>query len=302
MAESRPNDGAPRAILLATDLSARCDRALDRAAQLATQWKSRLVALHVIEPVIQSAAESPEQPAPSRRRPGDRLAVAERELRADLLTEFAAATAIVGEGDPAEVIARVALERGCGLIVTGVARDEALGRFSLGRTVDRLARRSRVSLLIVKNRNRRPYRHVVVATDFSPSSRHALEAALRLFPDQGLTLFHAFHAPFLGFAGDEERQIAEFHRLAAGNCAKFLAETKAAEGRGPLLASLIEHGPPAQLLREYAWDKGADLVVLGTHGRSAAMDLLLGSTAQAILGALPCDALLVRDPHAVVEG
>lgn len=295
MAETARDAGAPRAILLATDLGARCDRALERAVQLSGQWKARLVALHVLE-----SAPS-EETMPSWRRTRDPHAVAERELRSDLQSQAVSATALVADGDPAETIARVAQERGCGLVVTGVARDEALGRFSLGRTVDRLARRARVPLLIVKNRVRGPYRHVVVATDFSRSSRHAFEAALRLFPDQGLTLFNAFHAPFLGFAADEQRQIAEFRKLAADECARFLAETKAAEGRLPLIATMIEHGPAAQLLRGFAWDKGVDLVVLGTHGRSAVMDKLLGSTAQAILSALPCDALLVREPRAAVE-
>src|SRR5690606_5948022 len=39
----------PSTILLATDLSARCDRALDRAAMLASQWHAELVVLHAIE-------------------------------------------------------------------------------------------------------------------------------------------------------------------------------------------------------------------------------------------------------------
>lgn len=36
-------------VLLATDVSARCDRAFDRAAQLATQWSGRLIAVHALE-------------------------------------------------------------------------------------------------------------------------------------------------------------------------------------------------------------------------------------------------------------
>jgi len=41
--------GVPRAILLATDLSSRCDRAFDRAVALARQWSAKLVVLTVIE-------------------------------------------------------------------------------------------------------------------------------------------------------------------------------------------------------------------------------------------------------------
>ena len=46
----------PHRLLLATDLSARCDRALDRAAQLAEEWQAELVALNVLDP-----AASPDQ-------------------------------------------------------------------------------------------------------------------------------------------------------------------------------------------------------------------------------------------------
>jgi nucleotide-binding universal stress UspA family protein len=41
--------GPPKTILLATDLSSRCDRAMDRAAQLASLWGARLVVLNVLE-------------------------------------------------------------------------------------------------------------------------------------------------------------------------------------------------------------------------------------------------------------
>src|SRR5690606_10164041 len=40
----------PSRILLSTDLSPRCDRAQDRAAQLATEWSAELVALNVLDP------------------------------------------------------------------------------------------------------------------------------------------------------------------------------------------------------------------------------------------------------------
>src|SRR5690606_38677907 len=52
---------APRAILLATDLDGRCDRALDRAVALARQWQAKLVVVTVVEP----------EPAPPPSRAGD---------------------------------------------------------------------------------------------------------------------------------------------------------------------------------------------------------------------------------------
>jgi len=62
------------------------------------------------------------------------------------------------------------------------------------------------------------------------------------------------------------------------------------------LVTFVEQGHPVQLVREYVRDKGADLVVLGTHGRGAMLEALVGSTAKSILSSLPCDALVVRAP------
>ena len=51
-----------------------------------------------------------------------------------------------------------------------------------------------------------------------------------------------------------------------------------------------------QLVREYVQVSGADLVVLGTHGRGAMLEAIMGSVAKSILATLPCDALVVRGP------
>ena len=56
---------------------------------------------------------------------------------------------------------------------------------------------------------------------------------------------------------------------------------------------LVESGAPDRLIRDYVRDRGVDLVVLGTHGRSAVLNVLIGSTAKQILSALSCDALVV---------
>src|SRR3546814_16040990 len=52
MSASSPVPARPRRILMATDLSARCDRALDRAVQLSTQWQ---VPLQVVPPAPREA-------------------------------------------------------------------------------------------------------------------------------------------------------------------------------------------------------------------------------------------------------
>ena len=290
--------GPPKKILLATDLSSRCDRALDRAAALAAQWQSALVVLHVLEKFDPSTLEA-RQP-PTWRRPPDPVSVAWKQLLADVSAVAGKATVLIGEGDPVGMIMHTAETEQCDLIVVGIARDELLGRFRLGRTVDRLLRRARVPLLVVKDRPRRAYRHIVVATDFSDLSRHAVEAAARFFPEQRLTVFHAYNAPMHGLMTNPVSYRREYRKVAAREFEAFLAKVdRPVTWHTPHV--LIEDGLPTFLLRDYVREKDVDLVVLGTHGRSAILELFIGSVAKAIMDEAPCDALVIREPHAAVE-
>lgn len=100
---------------------------------------------------------------------------------------------------------------------------------------------------------------------------------------------------------DSARYEDEYRKVAAGQLATFLAtlDLPGRRKRGPEL--LVECGEPDVLIRQYVRARGGDLVVLGTHGRSALFDVLIGSTARRILSALSCDALVVREPRAAVE-
>jgi nucleotide-binding universal stress UspA family protein len=301
MAEPSWMKGPPRRILLATDLGARCDRALDRAAALASGWQADLIVVHALEEVDDFYVSYHGSPLPSWRRPPDPVRVAEAQLRDDMTAVPAKTTVIVEEGRPAEVILRAAKTYDCDLIVLGLARDETLGRFGLGTTVDRLLRRSPVPVLTVKRRARAPYQNILVATDLSESSRHALHAATRFFPDRKLTVFRACEAPFAGVTSDAARYEEEHREVAAAECAKFLTTLDLPQRRKRGFGLLVECGAPADLIRQYVRDRGVELVALGSHGRTALLDVLIGSTAKQILSDLPCDALVVREPRAAAE-
>jgi len=288
MSESAVNPDAARKILLATDLSARGDRALERAIAIARRHDAHLIILHVLEELDESTLTYGTRVAPSGRRPPDAVAMAkqrvEQGLREDLSDAIEHATLLVEEGDPAEVIERVASSERVDLIVTGIARE---GLFAtrpvvLGRTVEQLLRRLPLPILIVKDRARDAYRHVVVATDFSDPSAHALQMAVRFFPMQTLHLLHASEAP--------RATLAEEFRA-------FLASVFLPEDDRKRLVPTIEPGSPQQVIRDYVHAHGADLVVLGTQGRGAVMEALLGSTTKSVLTTLPCDALVVRGPR-----
>lgn len=79
---------SPRTILLATDLSARSDRALDRAVQLARQWNSKLLIVHALEkPPAGAPGWTQFEETPSWRRPADPVQMVVEQIRRDAQSE-----------------------------------------------------------------------------------------------------------------------------------------------------------------------------------------------------------------------
>ncbi|KRC84808.1 Universal stress protein E [compost metagenome] len=277
-------------ILLATDLSARGDRALDRALQLTKELNTKLIVLHVME----SHATPARLTTPVwRRLSTDHKALAERELAEDLAAADVPTEVVVAKGDPLARIMETADTYGCSLIVTGIARDETLGRLLLGTTVEKLARQARQPVLVVKNRPRKPYRDVLVATDFSAGSRQALRAALQLVPNADLTLFNAYEVPFQGVNTPDDAVVNSFFKTAEQCALQFIAETpELPKGVPPKV--VLEAGQPETVLSEYSFNHRSDLVVTGTHGRTGILRTAIGSVAERLLESLPSDVLIVR--------
>jgi nucleotide-binding universal stress UspA family protein len=291
-----------REVLLATDLSARGDRALARAASIARDHQAHLTVLHCFEEFEDATLTYAGVLAPSWRAPPDAVESAKLRIRealeADVSEIVEQATIVIQDAQPAEAIESIAAARPIDLIVTGIARE---GLFAsrpviLGRTVERLLRRVSVPILIVRNRPRTPYQHIFVMTDFSEPSAHALQVALSFFPSQRLHLLHAFEVPYSGVVPELHRQVESFRQTHAMELANFLGSMVLPEEARRRLVILIEPGRPANLVRDYVRDRRADLVVLGTRGRGALAEALLGSTAKSILSSLSCDALVVRAP------
>lgn len=289
----------PRRILLATDLSARCDRALDRAGSLAREWSAELVVVHALQE--RDAFYEVEQQLPSWRHSEDLAGKIEAQIRRELAEVSANVTVIIERGEPTEIIVRNALKHQCDLIIIGLARDEPEGGSGLGPRIDGLLRGSLTPLLIVKQRPRAAYANIVVATDLSEASLHALYAAHSFFPDRKLNIFHAFEV--------DPRQLPDVETdraIAAKACVDFVKAAAATGIAGEPWAwqdfkIVVEYGHPSYLIRQYILDKDVDLVVLGTHGRSALLNVLIGSTAKQIISGLSCDVLVVREPRASIE-
>lgn len=285
-------DGPPRRFLLATDLSARCDRALDRSVQLAGEWGAELVALTVMEPGP-LAAPAAAWLADEGEAGGERLA--RRMLQRELARSDVPAVVELAQGKVTDAIRERAQVHGCPLVVLGLARDEPFGRLLAGSTAENLARPAAPMLLVVRHRPQAPYRKVLVATDFSEASRHALQAALKLFPQSAVVLYHAYEPAFSGLVQDAA-QLAAVRDVERQQMPAFLAATPLLQQERARIRPVVEGGAPERVAARYLRDHDIPLAVIGTKGRSGVADLLLGSAASTLLQWLPSDVLLVRRP------
>jgi len=296
----------PRKLLLATDLSARCDRPLERAKALAAQWKAQLTLLTV--------REGPQVPAEVVQWLAGSEASTEADFaaRRDIAREFENAGFPVSlqfaDGDVADAILAAAAQGDSELVIVGDARINTLGEIFLGSTVEQVARNLAQPLLVVRQRARAPYRRILVPTDFSLASRLALETAARLFPDAQLIVFHVHEAGLEGLADGSRTGDAVSGYASANNSATSSANSSAIKLRceqfidsctlAPQIRARIAidsaAGTPELLTARYALEHGVDLAVLGLHSQSGMLRLFMDSKGEQVLRGLDCDTLLVN--------
>ncbi len=282
---------ARREILLATDLSARGDRAFDRAVFLADAWGARLTIASALEERLDDLVEH--DGAPRWRRSDREVAAAEAQIRRDLEGKQVEVEVIVRRGNATAVLVEIARRTSYDLIITGIARSVGFTRAILGATVEAIVGARAGPVLVVKARVRGAYRTALVGTDFSEASRAALRSASALFPETGLTVLHAYRPTLRGITSTRESDAAA-RQAASAECARFIRDTLPDEAGE--VRSVVEAGLPEPLLNEYAIDHEVDLMAVGTHGRNRVLSLLLGSIGSAVILSSPCDVLLVSTP------
>ncbi|SIN60763.1 Nucleotide-binding universal stress protein, UspA family [Parasphingorhabdus marina DSM 22363] len=267
-------------VLLATDLTARCDRPLDRALLLASHWNCPLHIVHVIEPKDSEKKGLVPRDISSR-------------IRAELPETGVDVRISVQMGDICDEILKVAKQEKCRLIVTGVAHYDGLRDIFLGTPVDHLLRSAPMPVLLVKRRPLRPYANILIATDFSDCSLKALNCAARLFPDSALHLVHAYRPPYSGWlkSGSGEKDAV---RETGKSMERFLAQTTISNETFERLTSTTEQGELAEILRNRIAESEADLVVLGAIGKTGTLQTSVGSNARIVLGWIRQDVLVVR--------
>ena len=143
------------------------------------------------------------------------------------------------------------------------------------------------------------FRRILHASDFSQASRAAFRQAIDLArANRGhLTIVHVY-TPLIPLVGEGyatpqvyDKMLADVRADAQRQLDRLVAKAKQAGARAK---GLLLEGVPHDRIVRAARSTRADLVVLGTHGRTGLGRLFLGSVAARVVTLAPCPVLTVR--------
>ena len=285
----------PKNILVATDLS---PFVLPVAAEVAEAFDAKLTVQHVVENmdkkydfVLKEIGEKLKADAHKR--------LKEEMLHLGKSTEVEV-KAQVSHGHPVEEILKVVRHTEPDLVVVGAGKKDEGGGHTLGVVAEQIVRLSPTPVLIARPFASQDITNIVVCVDGSKASRKALEWALALAKAEKLkqiTVLNTYLVP-VGYveAGMTyefaEGRIMEFHKK---DVTEMLEPYRAfAKDTGIEMNVVFELGDPGRAIPEYAAKVKADLVVIGSQGRTFWANLILGSVGVKIARHCNAAVLMVK--------
>lgn len=286
-------------LLAATDFSAPSRHAAERAALIARDVGAPLDVLHVVSasPVTALRRLLTDVPATLEQQVIDG-ARAELGALAELLHTRHGVTAgtHVSSGSVLAELMNQIDALAPSLVVLGARGASFMRPLALGSTAERMLRKSRCPMLVVKQVPHEPYRRALVPVDFSAASLPMLTLVRAFAPKAEIVLLHAFEIPFEGkmrYAGVDGGTIERYRDAARDDAQRKLRELCAQAGIAPGAAvTLVLPGDASRVIVEQEQEQDCDLVVVGKHGESRLEDLLLGSVTKHVLAEAQSDVLL----------
>lgn len=283
-------------ILVATDFSETADLALLEAHERAGQSGALLVCYARPE----DASRMPPGAAPAIGMAGP---PSEADLRDAVVERVVALTGrtadrfsvTIEDGDPHAAIVKSAESWHADLVIVGYRGATGLSRIWLGGVAEKVSRLAHCPVLVVRPKS--GTRRVVVGTDFSDPALPAVKAAFDEAERVGgsVTLTHCVEWPLLpsdgaGFtSATVSADLLDDIRTEAAN------KLDAAAKDCPVpIEQRIAHGRASVELVRLAEAIDADLLVVGTRGRTGISRVLLGNVAETVVRSAPCPVLVVR--------
>ncbi len=192
---------------------------------------------------------------------------------------------IVKEGTLSKKIIKLADEKSVDMIIIG----RKVNLPGTGVASQRLARRASCSLLIVPEGSKPKISKLLVPSDFSDYSKDALEEAILIAENHGgkveIVCQNVFHVPsgyhFTGKTFEEFSEIMKMH--AEINFKKFIRKIDTKGIKVTPVYTKDDDDDPVQEIVATAMEIGADGIVIGAKGRTAATALFIGSIAERLI-------------------
>jgi nucleotide-binding universal stress UspA family protein len=216
------------------------------------------------------------------------------------LLETETAVPIIRFGKPFLEIIKVAKEKDVDIIAIGTHGRAGVDRVILGSVAERVVRKAGCSVMVIRSRKYVGFKRIIVPIDFSDCSRKALEyaAATARAHRSKLTILHvyeeAFIEPYVRAANTEEEAQEIVRGIEKDNEVKYDDFLKKIDLSGVEYDRLLRKGIPSNEIVETAREQQAQLIVVGTHGRSGIKHMLIGSDAEEVVRNAPCDIVVVK--------
>jgi len=281
-------------VLVATNFSEGASWAIVRACLLPLARAAKLLLLHVIPDTLTSELRREAEVKAYNDLQSAAASAAQATLVGDLVVE----TEIL-VGKPFAEIVRRARQIGAELTVIGRRGHTRARDFFIRSTVTRVIRNGDVPVLVVSRKPMLPYRHPLLAVDVENASPRIVEVVAQLLGTdvKAVPVVHACRVPFEGWIRPsltpaEMNSYRQAFREQAS--AQFINLIRSWGGLRFQLKAVTREGDARSVILREISRRRSDLVALGTHDRSGLSRAVLGSVAETIVEAAPCDVLVAR--------
>lgn len=291
-----------KSILTATDFSEYSKVALDICLGASGCMKTKLYVLHTIEKLphdYRHLLSSIAHADMKQKLEEDAIAKIKAMIPEEIM-EKGDIIPMVRFGKPFLEIIQVAKEENVDLLVIGTHGRTGVDRFILGSVAERLVRKAGCPVMVIKGREYAGFKRIIVPIDFSDCSRKALEYAVATAGGHNsrLTILHvyeeSFIEPYVNAANSEEEADKIIKEIEWANETKYDEFLETVDLRGVEYDKLLIKGIPETEIVETAMEQQADLIVMGTHGRTGVKHILIGSTAEEVVRTVHCDIIILK--------
>jgi universal stress protein E len=274
-------------LLCATDLSPKCEFAIDRAGRLAEDLRMDLSLLHVV-----SAVESERALEESLNAAIDYM---KARARPPMWQWGGAPNVIVGTGSPARIISQTVQRLSPFALVVGPSKPGRLGRALFSRP----AIEGSCPVLVVQRLPKTPYRNVLLAMDTSASSVRAMQTAEVLLAGTAAStkIVHAYEPPYRGmlwYVGTHGRGVESYGNSWKNEASIAMSDLLKRYSRDfTRYEILVEDAKPAAAILRAVEEQQPDLLVLGARTAGAVQRAFTGSVTSEVIHKVRCDVLVV---------